>query len=67
MAAPAIDSDKRLNRADLTRRLVAKLTRAEAVVAGIGWLAGRRPGCRAGAAMGARILAFSAVFATGDG
>ena len=49
MAAAAIDSDKRLNRADLTRRLVARLTRAEAVVAGIGntnfdlYAAGHRP------------------------
>jgi thiamine pyrophosphate-dependent acetolactate synthase large subunit-like protein len=49
VAAPAIASEKRLSRADLTRRLVAKLTRAEAVVAGIGntnfdlYAAGHRP------------------------
>ena len=51
MAAPTIDAPavKVLNRADLTRRLVAKLTRDEAVVAGIGntnfdlYAAGHRP------------------------
>ena len=38
MSAPTVDAAavKVLNRADLTRRLVAKLTRDEAVVAGIG-------------------------------
>ena len=36
MAAPTIDAAKALNRAELTKRLVAKLTRDEAVVAGIG-------------------------------
>ena len=49
MAAPTIDVSKLLNRADLTRRLVAKLARDEAVVAGIGnanfdlYAAGHRP------------------------
>jgi len=36
VAAPTIDAAKALNRAELTKRLVAKLTRDEAVVAGIG-------------------------------
>jgi thiamine pyrophosphate-dependent acetolactate synthase large subunit-like protein len=49
VAAHASDTAKLLNRADLTRRLVAKLTREEAVVAGIGntnfdlYAAGHRP------------------------
>jgi thiamine pyrophosphate-dependent acetolactate synthase large subunit-like protein len=51
MAAPTIDTAdvKVLNRAELTKRLVAKLTRDEAVVAGIGntnfdlYAAGHRP------------------------
>jgi thiamine pyrophosphate-dependent acetolactate synthase large subunit-like protein len=51
MAAPTIDANgvKVLNRADLTKRLVAKLTREEAVIAGIGntnfdlYAAGHRP------------------------
>jgi thiamine pyrophosphate-dependent acetolactate synthase large subunit-like protein len=51
MAAPTIDAAgvKVLNRADLTKRLVAKLTREEAVIAGIGntnfdlYAAGHRP------------------------
>lgn len=49
MAAPAIDAPKVLSRAALTKRLVAKLTRDEAVVAGIGntnfdlYAAGHRP------------------------
>ncbi|HEY6993628.1 MAG TPA: thiamine pyrophosphate-dependent enzyme [Xanthobacteraceae bacterium] len=51
MPAPTIEAPavKVLNRADLTRRLVAKLTRDEAVVAGIGntnfdlYAAGHRP------------------------
>src|SRR5262249_19287436 len=51
MAAPTIDaaSVKLLNRADLTKRLVAKLPREEAVIGGIGntnfdlYAAGHRP------------------------
>ena len=51
MSAPTVDAAavKVLNRADLTKRLVAKLTRDEAVVAGIGntnfdlYAAGHRP------------------------
>ncbi|HEX4826709.1 MAG TPA: thiamine pyrophosphate-dependent enzyme, partial [Xanthobacteraceae bacterium] len=51
MAAPTIDAPavKVLNRAELTKRLVAKLNRDEAVVAGIGntnfdlYAAGHRP------------------------
>jgi hypothetical protein len=49
VAAPAIDAPKVLSRAVLTKRLVAKLTRDEAVVAGIGntnfdlYAAGHRP------------------------
>ena len=49
MAAPTIDALAVLNRADLTKRLVAKLARDEAVVAGIGntnfdlYAAGHRP------------------------
>ena len=49
MAAPAIDAPKVLSRAELTKRLVAKLTHEEAVVAGIGntnfdlYAAGHRP------------------------
>jgi thiamine pyrophosphate-dependent acetolactate synthase large subunit-like protein len=51
VAAPTVDAPdvKVLNRADLTRRLVAKLARDEAVVAGIGntnfdlYAAGHRP------------------------
>jgi thiamine pyrophosphate-dependent acetolactate synthase large subunit-like protein len=47
-AAPMLRNDKAMNRADLTRRLVAKL-KDEAVIGGIGhanfdlWAAGRRP------------------------
>jgi len=49
VAAPAIDAPKVLSRAELTKRLVAKLGRDEAVVAGIGntnfdlYAAGHRP------------------------
>jgi thiamine pyrophosphate-dependent acetolactate synthase large subunit-like protein len=49
VAAPGIDAPKVLNRADLTKRLVAGLMREEAVVAGIGntnfdlYAAGHRP------------------------
>jgi thiamine pyrophosphate-dependent acetolactate synthase large subunit-like protein len=49
VAAPAIDTPKVLNRAELTKRLVANLTREEAVIAGIGntnfdlYAAGHRP------------------------
>ena len=51
MPAPTVDAAavKVLNRADLTRRLVARLARDEAVVAGIGntnfdlYAAGHRP------------------------
>lgn len=46
---PTRDSAKIMNRSDLTRRLVAKLTAQEAVIGGIGnnnfdlWAAGQRP------------------------
>jgi thiamine pyrophosphate-dependent acetolactate synthase large subunit-like protein len=49
VAAPAIDAPKVLSRAELTKRLVAKFSRDEAVVAGIGntnfdlYAAGHRP------------------------
>jgi hypothetical protein len=49
VAAPTIDAPAVLNRADLTKRLVAKLARDESVVAGIGntnfdlYAAGHRP------------------------
>lgn len=47
--APSRDAAKVMNRADLTRRLVARLNHEEAVVAGIGhtnfdlWASGQRP------------------------
>jgi thiamine pyrophosphate-dependent acetolactate synthase large subunit-like protein len=49
VSAPGIDAEKLLSRAALTKRLVAKLTREEAVIAGIGntnfdlYAAGHRP------------------------